>query len=118
MKRVSWFSILVLVILCFSASSVQAVGPGEVYGWGRDDYGQATPPVGEDYIALAAGELHSLVLKSDGSIVGWGNDYYDQATPPAGTNFVAITACLYHSLALKSDGSIVGWGYNNYGQVD
>jgi hypothetical protein len=90
---------------------------GQVYGWGLDYYGQATPPEGNDFIAISTGYWHSLALKSDGSIVGWGLDADGQVTPPAGTDFVAIAAGTKHGLALKSDGSIVGWGLNDYGQA-
>jgi outer membrane protein assembly factor BamB/alpha-tubulin suppressor-like RCC1 family protein len=90
---------------------------GSIVGWGRNDYGQATPPAGNDYVAIAAGYDHSLALKQDGSIVGWGRNDYGQATPPAGNDYVAIAAGNDHSLALKQDGSIVGWGRNDYGQA-
>jgi len=96
---------------------------GSIVGWGRNDHGQATPPDGNDFIAIAAGTEHGLALKSDGSIVGWGNngnytgDWLGQATPPEGNDFVAIAAGDAHSLALKSDGSIVGWGLNDDGQA-
>ncbi|MHC4500778.1 MAG: RCC1 domain-containing protein, partial [Planctomycetota bacterium] len=97
---------------------------GSIVGWGYNNHGQATPPEGNDFVAIDAGSLHSLALKSDGSIVGWGSNYdvwtdvwYGQATPPEGNDFVAIAARWYHSLALKSDGSIVGWGDNYYGQT-
>ena len=75
---------------------------------GDDCWGKASPPGGTDYVAIAAGERHSLALKSDGSIVGWGDDRYGQASPPTGTDYVATAAGEWHSLALKSDGSIVG----------
>jgi alpha-tubulin suppressor-like RCC1 family protein len=80
--------------------------------------GLATPPLGNDFVAIVVGLGHSLVLKSDGSIVGWGSNFFGQATPPPGNDFVAIAAGESHSLALKSDGSIVGWGLNNYGQAN
>ena len=80
-------------------------------------WGQATPPAGNDYVAIAAGSYFGLALKSDGSIVGWGRGYCDVTTPPADTDFVAISAGHDYALALKSDGSIVGWGCNDYGQA-
>jgi hypothetical protein len=93
---------------------------GSIVGWGNDDFGQARPPGGDDFIALAAGAAgsHSLALRSDGSIVGWGDDQYGQATPPAGNDFVALAAGSRHSLALRADGSIVAWGDNSNGQSD
>jgi hypothetical protein len=79
--------------------------------------GQATPPDGNDFTAIAAGVAHSLALRADGSIVGWGEDRYGLAAPPPGNDFIAIAAGLYHDLALRSDGSIVGWGDNKYAQA-
>ena len=90
---------------------------GSIVGWGNNDSGQATPPAGNDFIAIATGSSHSLAIKSDGSIVGWGSNERGQATPPDGNNFIAIAASYDCSLALKSDGSIVGWGYNWAGQA-
>ncbi|MCJ7776701.1 MAG: hypothetical protein MUP16_00055, partial [Sedimentisphaerales bacterium] len=82
--------------------------------------GQATPPAGNDFVAISAGGYHSLALKRNGTIVGWGSNYRrvddgslvwsGQATPPEGNDFVAISAGGSQSLALKSDGSIVKWG--------
>jgi len=74
---------------------------GSIVGWGDDNYGQAAPPDGNDYVAISAGGRHSLGLKSDGSIVGWGWDYYGQATPPDGNDYVAIAAGGWYNLALK-----------------
>jgi len=37
-------------------------------------FGQAAPPVGNDFVAIAAGGSQSITLKSDGYIVGWGNN--------------------------------------------
>ena len=73
----------------------------------------------ESFVAIAAGEAHSLGLKSDGSIVAWGdNDDGQCDVPSPNKGFVAIAAGDYHSLGLKSDGSIVAWGYNRYGQCN
>ena len=61
---------------------------GSVVGWGiqRIDSSDFDAP----FIAIAAGDWHSLALKADGSIVGWGSNEYGQATPPDGNDFVAI----------------------------
>lgn len=36
--------------------------PG-IAGWGRDNYGQSTPPGGNDFVAIVAGGSHGLALK-------------------------------------------------------
>ena len=96
---------------------------GSIVGWGMDVYGQATPPEGNDYIAIAAGGLHSLALKSDGSVVGWGWNDYGQITVPAGLKLKyplpsqLIAGGVGHSLVLKSDGTVVTWGDNSDGQI-
>ena len=96
---------------------------GSIFGWGNSDFGQATAPVGNDFVAITAGGRHSLALKKNGSIFGWGWNQYGEARAPDGNDFVAISAdrlgCVLgprsgrgYSLALKKDGSIVGWGSN------
>jgi hypothetical protein len=89
--------------------------PGSIIGWGsqRIDSSVFNAP----FIAIAAGDAHSLALKKDGSIVGWGDNGYGQATPPDGNDFIAIAAGSEHSLALKKDGSILGWGNNDNGRA-
>jgi hypothetical protein len=37
---------------------------GSIVGWGDDYDGQATPPDGNDYVAIAAGVWHSLALRT------------------------------------------------------
>jgi len=91
---------------------------GWLKGWGANAAGQTTCPAGNDYVAVAAGEQHSLALRSDGTLVGWGMNTSGQATVPPGTNYVAVAAGARHSLGLRSDGTIAGWGLNNYGQIN
>src|ERR1035441_7425860 len=78
---------------------------------------------------IAAGDAHSLRLKSDGTGWGWVNNTFAQLGEGNPTNalvpvqvsgltgVVAIAAGRYHSLALKSDGTVWAWGHNNFGQT-
>jgi len=90
--------------LPLSHSGAAALPPPPAYtvvGWGSNTYGEATLPAGLSGVtAIAAGNMHSLALKSDGTVVGWGNT--GLATPPAGlSGVVAIAAGGVHSLALQ-----------------
>jgi len=43
--------------------------------WGNNANGQSTVPVGlTGVVAIAAGQSHSLALKSGGTVVAWGNN--------------------------------------------
>src|SRR5438034_1276700 len=83
-----------------------------VAGWGNNSDSQTTVPAGlTTATAIAAGNLHSLALKSDHTVVGWGFNVFGQATPPIGlSNVVAISAGNSYSIALKSNGTVVQWG--------
>jgi hypothetical protein len=123
--RPSSFALLTSLFVLLSSNFCPPAFAGSILGWGYNGYGQATPPPENNYIAISAGESHSLAIRSDpsaalgtgGTIVGWGRNQFGQATPPTGNNFIAISAGGWHSLALRSDGTIVGWGDNEYGQA-
>jgi alpha-tubulin suppressor-like RCC1 family protein len=93
-------------------ATTPALCPRLVVGWGNNQYGQATPPAGLEWVvAIAAGYDYTLALKSNGTVVAWGNNSLGQTNVPAGlSNVVAIDAGDFCSLALKSDGTVVGWG--------
>ena len=79
--------------------------------------------------AIAAGQNHSLALKSDGTALGWGQNSSGQIgdnsttqrlnpVPVSGlTGVTLLAAGNLHSLARKSDGTVASWGANGTGQL-
>jgi alpha-tubulin suppressor-like RCC1 family protein len=115
---------------------------GSVLAWGNNYWGQLgngetdnqrSEPVavsglgpGSAVVAVSAGGLHSLALRSDGTVLTWGSDVGQQqfgggplvaqpipvvvSTLGPGSGIVAIAAGASHNLALRGDGSVVAWG--------
>jgi alpha-tubulin suppressor-like RCC1 family protein len=115
---------------------------GTVWAWGYNGYGQLGDGTSEwrrnvpvavsglsGVVAVAAGDYHSLALKSDGTVWAWGGNGWGQLGDGTNTNrnvpvavsglsdVVAIAAGYYHSLAIKSDGTVRAWGWNVHGQL-
>ncbi len=115
---------------------------GTVWTWGNNEHGQlgigtldkmSSVPVRvpdlDDVVAIAAGSLHTMALKSDGTVWTWGYNYYGQlgngttgsSSVPVQVSslngVVAISAKYLQSVALKSDGTVWTWGSNFYGQL-
>lgn len=111
-----WMAALIVAGACLAAQKV-ALASGSIVAWGNNGNGQSnTPTPNSGFVAVAAGNAHSLGLKQDGSIVVWGSH---PSVPAPNTQFVAIAARALHSLGLKADGSIVAWGSTNvFGESD
>ena len=103
-------------------------------GDGTFNYSGVTRPeqiVTSNVVAIAAGDIHSLFLKSDGSLLATGDNYYGQLGDGSTLNYtnlpeqivasgvVAISSETQagHSLFLKSDGSLWAMGANFNGQL-
>ena len=66
---------------------------------------------------VAAGEDHTLGLKSDGTVVAVGDNRECQCNVSSWTDIVQV-AGWNHTVGLKSDGTVVAVGDNNYGQCN
>ncbi|MFM2057677.1 MAG: hypothetical protein RLY71_2062 [Pseudomonadota bacterium] len=115
---------------------------GKIFVWGANgsarlglgsDGGAVATPVQltslSNIIAVAAGDTHSLALRSDGAIFTWGSNEAGQLglgdtslrmLPTQITqlsNVKSVAAGGQHSLALRSDGTVWAWGNNLDGQL-
>jgi len=117
---------------------------GELYSWGSNDYGQLgqgdsgfntyrdTPTqigTATNWLRVAAGEYHSLAIKTNGELYAWGRgndgqlgltDWLDANEPKrvgGSNNWVAVAAGFHFSLAVNAAGELWSWGRNNYGEL-
>lgn len=83
----------------------------------------------KDWVAVSAGQNHSVALKADGTLWSWGASFYGElGDGTKGRSFTPerigdsgdwkmAEAGDNHTLALKTDGSLWAWGFNTKGQV-
>lgn len=120
---------------------------GTVWAWGWNENGQLGNGTETDQslpvqvgvgvsgfnniIAVSAGDVHSMALKSDGTVWIWGSNEYgqvgngtasttNQLVPVQNTtlsNITQISAGIFHNVALNKSAQVFVWGDNVHGQV-
>jgi len=82
-----------------------------------------------NWYEVAAGEAHSIAVKTDGTLWAWGfnsngqlglGDTANRSSPVqvgALNNWYEVAAGASFSVAIKTDGSLWSWGFNNAGQL-
>jgi alpha-tubulin suppressor-like RCC1 family protein len=129
-------------IACGLGHTLAIKADGSLWAWGYNGFGQLglgdnadrhnptrVETNARNWVAVAAGNQHSLGLRADGTLWAWGagdsgqlgqGNYDDQLLPKqvgTGSNWVAIAAGSHHSLGIKSDGTLWSWGWGSYGQL-
>jgi len=66
---------------------------------------------------VAAGESHTVVLKSNGTVVAVGNNEDGQCNVSEWTDIIAVAAGDRHTVGLKADGTVVAVGDRNWSAV-
>jgi alpha-tubulin suppressor-like RCC1 family protein len=119
---------------------------GTLWGWGWNRFGQlgngafetnapqgATTPqqigTNADWLAIAAGDSHTVALRASRTLWAWGNNnagqlgngtFTNSNTPQqigSDTNWQAIAAGVFHTLALHTNGTLWAWGLNQGGEL-
>ena len=93
---------------------------GIVRCWGWNYAGQCDVPVDLGACtAVAAGDNHTMALRSDGNVRVWGRNLEGQCNVPTDLGpCSAIAAGKWHSISLRSDGVVRAWGSNDHGQCN
>jgi len=134
----------VVAIVCGGDHSLFINTNGDLYAMGDDGYGQlgdglgtsnATPVstnrpefITNGVVAIAAGEDHSLFIRTNGSLWAMGNNFYGQlgdgTTNESNypemivpSNVTAIACGYFQSFFIKNDGSLWAMGADFYGEL-
>jgi len=67
---------------------------------------------------VAAGDSHTVGLKSDGTVVAVGDGTFGRCNVEGWTDIVHVAAGGYHTVGLKADGTVVAVGRETAGQLN
>jgi alpha-tubulin suppressor-like RCC1 family protein len=68
-------------------------------------------------ISVCAGDLHSVVLRSDGTVYAVGDNGFGQCDLGDWTDIVALSASTAHTAGVKTDGTVIVSGMSKGGNV-
>jgi hypothetical protein len=71
-----------------------------------------------DIVQVAAGNWHTVGVKSDGTVVAVGANYNGQCDVSGWKDVVQVAGGWDHTVGLKSNGTVVAVGDNGFGQCD
>ena len=71
-----------------------------------------------EHAMVAAGDYHTVGLKSDGTVVAVGMNDNGQCNLGDWTDITHVAAGYYHTVGVKSNGTAVAVGWNGYGMCD
>ena len=79
---------------------------------GRIETGQCNVNNWHDIIAIAAGDTHTVGLRSDGTVVATGDNQCGQCNVSDWHNIIDVKAFGSHTVGLRSDGTVVSTEYS------
>lgn len=92
-------------------------GSRRILCWGRNDLGQASPPV-DKYRYVAMGENHGCGLTTQGRLRCWGVPTAYPTAEQAKGRFLSVAAGDDHTCAIRANHKLACWGNNDNGELD
>jgi alpha-tubulin suppressor-like RCC1 family protein len=125
MKKIATiFLALILLFLsaCTNKAPIDAPATAPIVQGEAEAIDQGQSSTQTSIISVCAGDLHSVVLKSDGTVYAVGDNTYGQCDLSDWTDIVSLSASTAHTAGVTVDGSVIvsgmNKGGNTYGQCN